>query len=221
MVDIGKPYSKLKNYLDGVDLILITHRHGDHLNQSAYNQIKLNHPSIFIATNQETANFISEKHLPQPDLIFNGMEPMYIGNISIYQLDNEHGVECHGFIFEDDEKQLHLFATDLSTTLNYTDWLETNKPNQKLATMLLEANYDPEVIRFIEYKKLHTGFDTFNNGSERHLPVGEWLAMKQNYCNDQTKTEQLHISATYHDFTGCMSKFNFTLNEVKEWKDSL
>lgn len=217
MVDIGKAYSRLKKHFDDVDLLLITHKHDDHLNKSAYNQIKINHPSIIIATNQETSDFISEKVLPAPDLIFDGSEPLYVNDIEIYQLPNYHGVECHGFIFKQDNSY-HLFATDLSTTVDYQEFLTSH--NAQLDTMLLEANYSPDVIQFVEYKKLHTGFDTFNNGSERHLPVEEWELMKARFCKTDARTEQLHISTTYHDFQGCMEKFKdrFTMKDVEEWR---
>lgn len=215
MIDIGRPFSHIKDYLHDVDVLLITHKHIDHLNLSAYKGIRMNHPNIYVAGNNGTNIHLVSKKAQQLDLVFDNTQPIYIDNVAIYPIENYHDVDCQGFIINEHNKW-HLYATDLSTTIDYQEFLD--KRYIKLDTLLLEANYNPDVIEFIEYKKLHTGFDTFSNGSQRHLPVQDWQYMKEHYTKPNAKFEELHISQTYHDFEGCLKKFDFTMEDVNAWK---
>lgn len=219
MIDAGMPYSKIKPYLTGVEVLLYTHRHGDHLGRtkSTYNQIRVNHPYITIIGNEDTNERLKEWGVKVLDYIIDDSQSLWLNETEVIPIENEHDVECYGFIFKEPDDEITLFATDLSTTMYYQDWL--NEHDAKIDNLLLEANYDPSVVGFMEHLQLHTGFDVFNNGSERHLPVDEWKHMKYNYLKDGGRFEQLHISATYHDFTGLANKFpnRFTDEDVKEW----
>lgn len=216
MIDAGMPYSRIKNHLKDVEVLLYTHKHGDHLKKSTYNQIRLNHPSIMIIGNHDVNTQVMAWGLPALNYVINSDTPhFWLNETKVTPIENEHDVECYGFIFEEPNNEVTLFATDLSTTLWYREYLNDN--NLKIDNLLLESNYNPSVVGFMESLKLHTGFNVFNNGSERHLPTSEWLGMKKHFCKPDARCEELHISQTYHSFDGLSQKFDFSEEDVKEW----
>lgn len=215
MIDAGMAYSKIKRHLKDVEILIYTHRHGDHLKKSAYNQIRLNHPSITIIGNQDVNIRLQIWNMKPLDYIIDDTESLWLNDTEVIPIENNHDVECYGFIIKEPDGEITLFATDLSTTQFYQDWL--NEHHAKIDNLLLEANYNPAVVGFMESLKLHTGFSVFNNGSERHLPVDEWEYMKEHYCKPESKLEQLHISQTYHSFEGLSEKFDFSEEDVKQW----
>lgn len=215
MIDAGMAYSKIKRYLKDVEVLIYTHRHGDHLKKSAYNQIRLNHPSIKIIGNADVNQQLHTWGLKELDFIIDDKTELWLNDTEVVAIENNHDVECYGFIFKEPTGEVTLFATDLSTIIFYEEYLKEH--NLLVDNLLLEANYNPSVVGFMEHLKLHTGFSVFNNGSERHLPVDDWNYMKNNYCKPDAKTEQLHISQTYHSFDGLADKFNFSEDDVNRW----
>lgn len=217
MIDAGMPYSKIKHHLEGVEVLIYTHVHGDHLGRtkSTYNQIRINHPYITIIGNKEIDEKLKQWGVKPLDFTIDEDSPFWLNETEIHPINNYHDVECYGFLIKEPNDEVTLFATDLSTTEDYQDQLDDN--GLQIDNLLLEANYDPQVVGFMEWKKLHTGFDVFNNGSERHLPVNEWKFMREHYCKPDAKIEKLHMSSTYSSYEGLRSKFDFTDEDVKEW----
>lgn len=225
-IDIGKPYRYLESNLYDVDVLLISHIHQDHYLPSTYNRIRLMHPNIVIISNQQVWDKVHENGGIPPDYILNAGEGIQIGDIYIRAFENEHGepdkpVDCTGWIFYDGYSNI-LYSTDLSTTIHYSMYLD--KHNIQLNTILLEANYDPEVVGFIENMKLHSGFDIFNNGSGRHLAKTEFDTFVEKYAiiNEQGLVDvmPLHLSETYFSFAGMMKKFpNVTENQIRQYKE--
>lgn len=224
-MDIGKPFKYLEPYLYDVDVILISHRHGDHYIPATYKQIRENFPSILVITNQEVADLIASQGLMPIDYVLNAGEGMQIGDVYVRAFENEHGdqydpVDCTGWILYDGYENI-LYSTDMTTTEHYRAYLD--KHQLKLDTILLEANYDVNVVGFIESMKLHTGFSIFNNGSERHMSKQEHEEFCKLYrSSERSRTEQLHISSTYHDFDGMrkQSKFEHVTDEdIKKYME--
>lgn len=221
LIDIGKPYKYIEPYLFNKQFILLTHRHQDHLVYTTYKKIRENFPHIKILGNQEVDDNLKKRSLPHLDLIFKDDFQVQIGDIKITSLQNYHGIneeytETHGFVFETPEQNL-LFATDLSNLLDYESYLLTN--DLKLDIILLEANYDPQVIEFSEYTKLHTGFDTYSNGSYRHLSTVDRQLFIEKFSNESAVDVELHMSARYRSFDGLikMEKGKISMKDVDKW----
>lgn len=218
MIDFGKSFKTINQYMTDIDFVLCTHVHGDHLNISSYKGIMQNYSHVGFITNQSVRDRLEEKGVDTlPENIVKAGDTIYIGDVEITVFDNEHGIECNGYIFKYNDEYL-LFATDLSTTIWYQDWLDAN--NVKLDVCLLEANYDPQVIQFYEESKEHTGYNVFSNGSFRHLPTTENQEFIEKYLKPDGVSKELHISATYHDFKGLIrkSKGKITIEDVERWK---
>lgn len=221
LIDIGKPYKDIEPFLYDKQFILITHKHGDHIKWTTYKKIRENFPHIKILSNSTVNNELIKRKLPEVNVIFTDDFQVQIGDIKITSLQNYHGIneeytETHGFVFETPTQNL-LFATDLSNLLDYESYLLIN--NLKLDIILLEANYDPQVIEFSEYTKLHTGFDTYSNGSYRHLSTIDRQLFVEKFSNENAIDVELHMSARYRSFDGLvkMEKGKISMEDVDKW----
>ena len=221
LIDIGRPYKYVEPYLFNKQFILLTHRHQDHLVYTTYKKIRENFPHIKILGNQEVQDNLKKRNLPQLDLIFKDDFQFQIGEVKFTTLQNYHGAgeeyaETHGFILESPSQNL-LFATDLSTLVDYEEYCLTNKI--KFDIILLEANYDPQVIEFSEYTKLHTGFDTYSNGSYRHLSTVDRQLFIDKFSRESAVDVELHMSARYRSFEGLikMEKGKISMQDVDKW----
>lgn len=206
LIDIGKPYKHIEPYLFNKQFILISHRHQDHLVYTTYKKIRENFPHIKILGNQEVQDNLKKRSLPQLDLIFKDDFQFQIGEVKFTTLQNYHGAgeeyaETHGVILESPTQNL-LYATDLSSLIDYETYLLKNK--LKLDIILLEANYDPQVIGLSEYMKIHSGYNTFNNGSYRHLSTIDREEFVTKFKNPDAIDIELHVSERYRSFEGLM-----------------
>lgn len=221
LIDVGKSYRHIEPFLYDKQFILISHKHGDHIKWTTYKKIRENFPHIKIISNSTVNNELIKRKLPEVDVIFTDDFQFQIGDVKITTIQNYHGIndeytETHGFVFESPMQNL-LFATDLSTLVDYESYLLTN--DLKLDIILLEANYDPKVIEFSEYTKLHTGFDTYSNGSYRHLSTVDRQLFIDKFSSESAVDVELHMSARYRSFEGLikMEKGKITQKDVDNW----
>ena len=145
---------------------------------------------------------------------------MFLIKMLIYQLQNYHGAgeeytETHGFILESPSQNL-IYATDLSTLIDYEEYCLTNKI--KFDIILLEANYDPEVIGFYETTKTHTGYDVFSNGSYRHLDTEQRKVFVDKFGKEGYTDVELHQSETYRSFDGLIKKSKGKITKTDVYK---
>lgn len=194
----------------------------DHMNWTTYKKIRENFPHIKILGNQDVQDNLKKRNLPQLDIVFKDDFQFQIGEVKFTTIQNYHGTgeeyaETHGLILESPSQNL-LFATDLSTMIDYEKYLLKN--NLKLDIILLEANYDPQVIEFYESAKYHSGYNLFSNGSSRHLSTTDREVFVNKFKKDDTIHVELHQSATYRSFEGLVKKLKgkLTLEEIEVWK---
>lgn len=193
----------------------------DHMNWTTYKKIRENFPHIKILGNQDVQDNLKKRKLPQLDIIFKDDFQFQIGEVKFTTLQNYHGtgeeyVETHGFILESPSNTL-LFATDLSTMIDYEKYLLEN--NLKIDILLLEANYDPKVIEFYESTKVHTGYSIFSSGSYRHLSTTERDLFVEKFGKPDMINVELHQSETYRTFDGLIkkSKGKILQKDVDNW----
>lgn len=221
--DFGKPFKHLEKYLYDVDVILVSHVHGDHYQPATYKQIREAFPNIIVIGNDDVNNRIKADGLPELDYVVNAGDGIQIGDVYIRAFENEHGtpempVDCCGWILYDGQTNI-LYSTDMSTTLHYQQYL--NKHNLKVDTILLEANYDPNIVGFIEDLNIHSGYSIFNNGSERHMSKEEFDWFCEHFASSpDTKCVPLHTSSTYFSWEGMKEKFpKVTDEDIKNYME--
>lgn len=221
LIDFGKPYKYIEPLLYDKQFVLITHGHADHLVYTTYKKIRENFPHLKVLGNAETNERLVSRKLKPLDIIFSDDFQFQIGELKFTTLQCYHGegvdlIDTHGFVIETPTQNV-LYATDLSTTLDFKTYALTNK--LKFDIILLEANYDPRVIEFYESTKVHTGYDVFSNGSYRHLSSDEREIFVNEFAKKGAIDVELHQSETYRTFEGLIkkSKGKITIEEVRAW----
>lgn len=203
MIDLGLSFKLLKPHLGDCQLVFISHIHGDHLNMGAYNQLRKNFPWIkVIGCAEVNEKVIAKKKQPLDYVVQNG-STLDVNGTHLVFLDAPHEVENLGIIGECNGQRF-LYSTDLMTTVAFETYLDEH--DFKLDLLLLEANYDPSVIGFMETLKLHSGYDIYGNGSYRHLSTRANAEFANKYLKDDGKTVHLHISSTYYCYENLKEK---------------
>lgn len=215
MIDIGLSFKVLKPHLQDCHLVFISHVHGDHLNEGAYNQLRKNFPWIkVIGCAEVNERVISKKKKPLDHVIHNGSE-LDVNGTHLVFLDAPHEVENLGMIGEC-EGQRFLYSTDLMTTYAFEEYLDAN--DMQLDLLLLEANYNPDVIGFMEHVKLHSGYDVYGNGSYRHLSTRANESFARKYLKDGGVSEHLHQSGTYYSYENLKEKLELSDDFDEQYK---
>lgn len=199
MIDCGLPFKTLKEYniLD-LDVLFITHRHGDHLNMSVLRNIDKLRPwnklSSMIYTNKDVAEKINtDKKLQDKvkNIIAHGDIFEITANNKIYKVEVfkcAHDVENTGFVFTNEENETLIFATDTST-MKYA-------PNMLYDYIVVEGNYDEVKLKTDQlsdnYEVRRRAFRNL-----RHLSIQQFEDFVTNYSKPDSEVWQLHESNEY------------------------
>lgn len=153
LVDSGVSGKKVVEALDSInvnpeeiDAILVTHEHTDHIQSVATISKKYNIPVY--ANNNTWSKMTKEASKIGEDNIrtFDSLEDFYIGDLKIHPFRTPHdAIESCGFNIFDGNTKLSI-ATDLG---HITDEIMSSLKGSKF--VLLEANYEPEVLRMCAY----------------------------------------------------------------------
>ena len=154
LIDAGVSTRKIENALSGINItpnsisaILVTHEHSDHI-QSVGNLSKKYNIPVYI--NDETWNAISdeqkEKISPENHKTFTINEMFKIGDLDIqpFSIPHDAANPC-GFNIYNNNSKISI-ATDLG---HINDSIL--KSLEKSSFILLESNYEPEVLKFSSY----------------------------------------------------------------------
>ena len=151
LVDAGVSLKKIEQALEHLEIkpenisgILITHEHSDHIKSIGNISRKYNIP---IYSNIETWNAISEeqklKVSPENIIFFSISEFFEIGDIKIlpFSIPHDAANPCGFSLFHDSSKI--SIATDLGP--------EILKNLEQSSFIMLESNYEPEVLKYSNY----------------------------------------------------------------------
>lgn len=178
LVDSGVSAKKVEDGLNliGVDIndinaILVTHEHSDHVQSLGTISKKYNIP---VFANKETWNYMPNQKdkISQNNIRFyNANENFEIGDFVIHPFNIPHDAAnpC-GFSFSCNNEKFSI-ATDLGhITTNVMDCLEGS------SFLMLEANYDPEVLKCSKYPYLLKTRISGPNGHLSNNLAGETIA---------------------------------------------
>ena len=156
LIDCGTSAKKIENALDSInvditdiDAILVTHEHSDHIQSLGTVSKKYNIP---VFANNETWNAMQTQRAKidcSNQKTFENDTEFQIGNLQIFPFSTPHDAAnpC-GFNICNGNKKISI-ATDLG---HMDDRLLNNLKDSSF--MLLEANYDPEVLKISRYPYL-------------------------------------------------------------------
>ena len=201
MIDCGLKVKRIEKELETIDALLITHRHGDHLNNACINYINKKRPwalSNLIYTNPDVVQAI-QKHnklktfSPRKANIFEtGTEVVEIeagGRLYTVQcFICEHDVPNQGFIITNDQNETLVFATDTATMKHC--------PPGKFDYIVVEGNYDEnKVIDYLQSDNDEDRMRAIRN--LRHLSVQQLEDFIYHHSKENTIVIQLHESDAF------------------------
>jgi len=183
MVDIGVSYKVVKDKLDLISTLLITHIHSDHVRASTLSTIKKKHPHITIIGNYEVHQHFGV------DIVSNHDYPVKVGRRVYHPFKGEHSVEVQGFIWEMHGKDI-IYATDTST-------LEHSPDDKKYDYLFIEANYDEKKTN--EMMKQKTGNYNPYLSAMRHLSKQKCKLFYYTHRKEKdSKLIELHQSGRFY-----------------------
>jgi len=158
MVDCGVPFSLINPYVRDIQLILLTHIHGDHFNLSAIKKLAFERPSLRFGCGEFLAEYLQD--IRNVDVYEPGKLYDY-GQFKISPVILYHDVRNFGYrIFKDDKRIFH--ATDTFTLDGITA--------KGYDLYAIEANYDEDTVwDIIKAKEAHGGYAHQRGSINSHL----------------------------------------------------
>lgn len=161
LVDCGVAFQSLKEIIDKIQIVLLTHKHGDHLNIKTLLNIQRIRPSVRIATPKWLINELP-KSLNNIDVLEIGKIYNY-GEFSVSPVKLYHDVKNCGYrIFKDNYKIFH--ATDTAhlegiSAKNYDLYaIEHNYDEDKANASIERAKASGEYCHAIGSIKTHLSY---------------------------------------------------------------
>ena len=154
IIDNGVSVRKVEQALETINIkpesisaILVTHEHSDHTKGLGFLSKKYNIP---VYANSKTWNAIAEEQVQKISIdnkmVFNTDENFDIGEIKIKPFEIPHdAIDPCGFSFTQDGSKISI-ATDLG---HITPEIFENLKGSSF--ILLESNYEPEILKFSKY----------------------------------------------------------------------
>lgn len=182
MVDCGVPLKKMKEHLYDVKYLLLTHVHGDHVNQAALLNIKIMFPRITVIGNYE----VHQKY--GVNIICNAGFEVVTDDYTFLPFECEHDVVTYGYTWKYKHLDI-LYATDTSNM--------TNAPTNKYDYLFLESNHSEKKIEQIR-GKANYGYDAYA-GAKRHLSTEQSKVFYyMNRRNKESEWIELHKSSRFY-----------------------
>lgn len=186
LIDIGIPYSRLKPHVKDIQIVLLTHAHGDHINIKTLQRLQKERPSLRIGC--------GEWMLPHLGGI-TGVDVFEIGKLYDYgqfkisPFKLYHDVPNCGYrIFKDETKIFH--ATDTKTLEGITA--------QGYDLYCIEANYsEPIAQQMIEQAREKGEFTHIIGSINSHLSEEQCNDFYYKNKSEKSKLIRLHETRTY------------------------
>ena len=194
IIDAGVSLKKITSALDkinikgeNIDAILVTHDHIDHTKSIASLSNKYNIPVYANSKTWDAIPDISDKISNKNKKIFNILETFSIGDIEIFPFSTPHdAADPCGFNLYNNGKKISI-ATDIGymseDLLNYL---------KKSSSILLEANYDEEILKYSRYPYLLKKRISSNSGHLSNISAAKTISKLYDY--GLTNALLIHLS---------------------------
>lgn len=91
LVDFGVAYSLVKPFLNDIEYLLLTHRHGDHLSIASIIRMSKEYPKIMILGNSDVIGVLSEYRMPNL-FVIDSNEWYELFGYTVASVDTKHNV---------------------------------------------------------------------------------------------------------------------------------
>lgn len=194
IIDAGVSLKKITTALQQIDIkgedidaILVTHDHIDHTKSIATLSNKYNIP---VFANKKTWEAIPDIAIKIPDnnkKIFINLEKFLIGDIEIFPFNTPHdAADPCGFNLYNSGKKISI-ATDIGYISD-----ELLDHLKKSSSILLEANYDPEILKYSRYPYLLKKRISSDSGHLSNIAAAKTISKL--YDSGLTNALLIHLS---------------------------
>ena len=185
LIDCGVPYSLIKPHIKGIQIVLLTHSHGDHINMVTLRKIVFERPTIRIGCCEWMEHYVSE--FKNVDIFkigeINNYGPFKIAAVQLY-----HDVKNCGYrIFKESYKTIHCTDTahlEGITAKNYD-------------LFCIESNYNEDtVFETIARIERNGGFAHQRGSIQTHLSEQQCNKFFYENKKEDSKLIRLHQTKT-------------------------
>lgn len=186
LIDIGIPYSRLKPYAKDIQIVLLTHAHGDHINIKTLQRLQKERPSLRIGCGEWMLPYL--EGIKNVDVYEIGKIYDY-GQFKVSPFKLYHDVENVGYrLFKDDKKVFH--ATDTKTLQGISA--------AGYDVYCIESNYSEPVAEKMIKEAIEKGEFTHIIGSiNSHLSEEQCNDFYYNNKSQHSKLIRLHETRSY------------------------
>lgn len=211
LIDAGVSLKKIVEGLNQINIdinlingILVTHEHIDHVKSLSSLSNKYNIP---VYANERTFEEIRLTSNIKNINIFNVFEEFNIGDLKIFPFNTPHdAINPCGFNISNNKKTISI-ATDLG---NINDILLDYF--KKSSSILLEANYDPNILKYSSYPPNLKQRISSQTGHLSNVEAGKALAILSNYklknallihLSKENNFPELAYQTVYEELNNC------------------
>lgn len=202
LIDFGLTYKHIGKYMEQADVIIATHRHGDHFKFQSLMQLFKRRPYKLnngFYCNRDVALRVDDNQ--GLDVKFKVNENNILTQNGTYQLRTKKGyytletfplshgdVENQGLVITNESGDKLLYATDTSDI--------SQAPNLTYDYIMLEGNYDYE-LWLDSYISFDKRLSQRAKSNIPHLPIHDFENFVHTHCHENTKVWQLHVSRLF------------------------
>lgn len=189
MVDIGIPYKSIEPYVKNLKLVLLTHKHSDHINKVTVRRLVQERPTLRFACGEWMKDILIECGVKNIDVLELNTAYDY-GICTVASIELFHDVPNAGW---------RIYLNDGYKIIHMTDTY-TTEGIQAIGYDLfaLEGNYDSDTIQDIIAEKKMLGKFAYEEGAiNSHLSFQQAKAFFDENKKEDSELIRLHESSRY------------------------
>lgn len=190
MLDVGVSYNKVKDVIEDVKIIFISHEHLDHINHKAVQTISEKHPNImFVTGSQNVAQVLEDYEVKH--LVMELGKTYNFGILKLRLVKLYHDVENYGVRVFDDLKGIYLTDTAHLEGISFKgyDWA------------IAEFNHCAKQIEEdIEYAIANNMYTHLIGSQNSHLSFQDCDKALDENMKDGAEILKVHMSSSYDPF---------------------
>jgi len=184
-IDMGIPYSSIKQLKNELQIVLLTHKHGDHLNLTTIQKLSFERPTLRFACGAFLLDYL--EGVKNVDVLEAGKVYDY-GSFKISPIVLYHDVPNFGYrIFKGDHKTIHITDTSHLIGISAKDY----------DLYAIESNYNEDTIfESIARKEAKGEFAHQKGAINSHLSEQQARDFIFKNRGEKSKVLRLHESST-------------------------